>query len=34
VYVIVTLVFYGLMLDYARACEHLGKGGTGEEERP
>jgi len=34
VYILVTLAFFGLMLAYVRACEHLGKEGTGEEERP
>ncbi len=34
VYVLVTVGFFGLMLAYVRACEHLGKDGTGEEERP
>ena len=34
VYILVTLAFFGLMLAYVRGCEHLGKEGTGEEERP
>ena len=34
VYILVTLVFFGLMLAYVRGCEHLGKDGTGEQERP
>ena len=34
VYILITLAFFGLMLAYVRACEHLGKEGTGEEERP
>ena len=34
VYVMVTVGFFGLMLAYVRACERLGKDGTGGEERP
>lgn len=34
VYIVVTLAFFGLMLAYVRGCEHLGKDGTGEDERP
>jgi len=34
VYILVTLAFFGLMLAYVRGCEHLGKDGTGEQERP
>jgi len=34
VYILVTLAFFGLMLAYVRGCQHLGKEGTGEEDRP
>ena len=34
VYVLTTLVFFGLMLAYVLGCVHLGKDGTGEQERP
>jgi len=34
VYIAVTVAFFGLMLAYVRACEHLGKDGSGEEQRP
>jgi hypothetical protein len=34
VYILVTVAFFALMLAYVRACERLGKDGTGEEERP
>jgi hypothetical protein len=33
-YVAVTLAFFGLMLAYVRGCARLGRGATGEEERP
>ncbi len=33
-YLLITLVFFGLMLAYVRGCEHLGRDGTGERERP
>ncbi len=33
-YILITLAFFGLMLAYVRGCEHLGRGGTGEQERP
>jgi len=33
-YILLTLVFFGLMLAYVRGCEHLGHDATGEEERP
>ncbi len=32
-YILITLAFFGLMLAYVRGCEHLGRDGTGEEER-
>jgi hypothetical protein len=34
VYIAVTLAFFGLMVLYVRACEHLGKDESGQEERP
>jgi hypothetical protein len=34
VYIVVTLAFFGLMLAYVRGCERLGRGASGEEERP
>ena len=34
VYILTTVAFFALMLAYVRGCEHLGKEGTGEEERP
>ncbi len=34
VYILVTLAFFGLMLAYVRGCDHLGRDGTGEDERP
>lgn len=34
VYILVTLVFFGLMLAYVRGCELLGRESTGEDERP
>jgi len=34
VYILLTLAFFGLMVAYVRACEHLGREGTGEEDRP
>jgi hypothetical protein len=34
IYILVTVVFYGLMLAYAAWCERLGQGGAGEEDRP
>jgi hypothetical protein len=34
VYIVVTLAFFGLMLAYVWGCERLGRGATGEEERP
>ncbi len=34
VYIVVTLAFFGLMIGYVRGCEHLGKDGTTEEQRP
>jgi hypothetical protein len=34
VFATVTLVFFGLMLAYVRGCERLGRGATGEGERP
>ena len=33
VYVVVTLAFFGLMVLYVRACEHLGRGSIDGEER-
>jgi hypothetical protein len=34
VYILATLAFFGLMLAYVRGCERLGRGATGEQERP
>jgi hypothetical protein len=34
VYIAVTVAFFALMLAYVLGCEHLGKDGTGEEQRP
>ncbi len=34
VYILVTIVFFALMLGYVSACQRLGRDGTGEEERP
>jgi hypothetical protein len=34
VYILVTLAFFALMLAYVLGCRHLGKEGTGEEDRP
>jgi hypothetical protein len=31
VYLLLTLVFFGLMLVYVRGCEHLGRDASGEE---
>ncbi len=33
-YIALTVVFFALMIAYVRACERLGRGSTGEEERP
>jgi hypothetical protein len=33
VYIVLTLVFFGLMLAYVRGCERLGREVTREEER-
>jgi len=33
IYVLVTVVFYGLMIAYVRGCELLGGDGEGEEKR-
>ncbi len=33
-YILITLAFFGLMLAYVRGCEHLGRDGTDEQERP
>ena len=32
-YLGITVVFFALMLAYLLGCEHLGRAGTGEEER-
>ncbi len=34
VYIAVTVAFFALMLAYVRGCEHLGKDGAGEGDRP
>jgi len=34
IYILVTLAFFGLMIAYVAGCEHLGRDGTGEEDRP
>ena len=34
VYIAVTVAFFALMLAYVAGCEHLGRDGTGEDERP
>ena len=34
VYILVTVAFFALMIAYVRACVHLGRDGTGEQERP
>jgi hypothetical protein len=34
VYVVVTLVFFGLMIAYVRGCERLGREAEHDEERP
>ena len=34
VYIVATLVFFGLMLAYVAGCERLGRDGTGEQDRP
>jgi len=34
VYIAVTVAFFGLMIAYVLGCEHLGRDGTGEEDRP
>jgi hypothetical protein len=34
VYILATVVFFGLMVAYVRGCERLGKDGTGAEDRP
>ncbi len=31
IYVVITVVFFGLMLGYVRACERLGREETGED---
>jgi hypothetical protein len=31
VYIVVTIVFFGLMLAYVRGCERLGRDAAGEE---
>lgn len=33
-YIALTVVFFALMFGYVRACERLGRGSTGETERP
>jgi hypothetical protein len=33
IYILITVAFFGLMLAYVRACEHLGRD-TSSEERP
>lgn len=34
VYILVTALFFALMVAYVRGCERLGRDGAGEEERP
>lgn len=33
-YIALTIVFFGLMIAYVRACERLGRDASAEEERP